>query len=341
MKANLPEGDLDGVSRTVGALWKQLCGKHILFTGASGFFGSWMLETFLHANQTLGLGAKAVAVTRSGMQFAKQLPHLASHPQVEVLEADVASVPTPEGPVDFVIHSIVPDTGTPLPETASFFQAATQQLLDIALQKNASAFLLCSTGAVYQPKDPPAPFSERDPLVPLDGPLSYRQIRRRVEEQCSQALANRRTALKIARGFTFVGPRLPLDGNFAVGNFLHDALAGRTITVKGNGTPIRSYLYAADMAAWLWIILLKGSNRASYNVGSGEAITIGDLAKTIGTLFMQDVCIEGAPVPGTAPSCYLPQIGSALFPEKPISLPESLNRTTSWHQTSASMQARP
>jgi len=333
----LPLQDLEHVVSEVGSLWKILSGKRVLFTGASGFFGSWMLETFLHAGTTLDLPFRALALTRNTKRFSEHLPHIACDPRVEIMESDAATMPDPNGPVDYLVHSLVPDAGTPLTQKDLIFRSATQRLLDIALQKNSRAFLLCSTGAVYQPKNPPAPFSEDDPLVPLDAPLSYGLIRRRLEDQCRSALEKSGVALKIARGFAFVGPRLPLDANFAIGNFIRDSLAGGPIIVKGDGSPIRSYLYAADMAAWLWKILLQGTCGSAYNVGSSESTTISDLAKSIADLFATDVRIEHAPAPGNAPSCYLSRTDYELSPAKLVSMPESLDRTARWHQPSPSM----
>jgi len=331
----LPQQDLVDVCSSVGSLWEKLAGKRVLFTGASGFFGSWMLETFLHAGTSLNLPFQALAVTRNARRFSEKHPHLANDPRVEILEGDITHLESPEGPVDILIHSLVPDAGTSLPEMEAFFRSATDSLLAIAVQKSVSSFLLCSTGAVYQPKDPPAPFSEEDPLIPLNGPLSYGQIRRKVEDQCLNAWKEHDLPVKIARGFAFFGPRLPLDGSFAIGNFLRDAMAGGPIVVKGDGSPVRSYLYASDMAAWLWTILIDGPSGRVFNVGSLESITIGDLAYHIGRIFNLAVCLGSKSLPGAAPSCYMPVTVRA---EKELVLSSSINqdagitKTRTWHQ---------
>jgi dTDP-glucose 4,6-dehydratase len=337
MSAPLPPEDLEHVFHHAAGCWSHLDGKRVLFTGASGFFGSWMLESLLYAGNKAGIPLRAIAVTRDARRFSEYLPHLAGDPRVEILESDAATMPVPEGPVDYMVHSLVPDPGTPLPEMDVFFQSATGRLLDIAIQKSARGFLLCSTGAVYQPRVPSAPFSEDDPLVPLDGGLSYGQIRHRIENQCRHALASSAVALKIARGFAFVGPRLPLDANFAVGNFIRDALAGGPIIVKGDGSPVRSYLYAADMAAWLWMILLKGPPGRAFNVGSTEAISIGDLARQIGRMFDLDVLQGSHPLPGAAPSCYLPvtsRAESEMGQMLRTPLCDGIERTAGWHDKS-------
>lgn len=270
-----------------------------------------MLESLLFAGTKLELPFQSLVLTRNAKHFSESLPHIAGDSRVELMEADAATMPEPEGAVDYVVHSLVPDAGTSLGDQEVFFRSATGRLLDVAVKKHVEGFLLCSTGAVYCPHDSAGAFSEDDPRVPPGGPLCYGQIRRKVEDLCLEAWKYRNVPVKIARGFTFVGPRLPLDAGFAIGNFIGDGLAGRPITVKGDGTAVRSYLYAADMAVWLWTILLGGQPGRAFNVGAEEAVCIGDVASSVGLLFDAQVVVEGKAEAGMAPSIYVPLTGRA------------------------------
>jgi len=92
--------------------------------------------------------------------------------------------------------------------------------------------LLASSGAVYGPQ--PASLSQ----IPedysgcpawLDPNAPYASGKRVSEQMCSQHAQELDIRFTIARCFAFVGPHLPLDQHFAIGNFIGDALAGRTL----------------------------------------------------------------------------------------------------------------
>ena len=148
---------------------------------------------------------------------------------------------------------------------------------------------------------------------------------------------------KIARCFAFVGPHLPIDAHFAIGNFIRDGMRGGPLQVRGDGTPYRSYLYAADLVVWLWTILLRGKSCHPYNVGSEEALSIGQLAATVAEAFQpaRNVAIEKKPAPGAAALRYIPGTKRAreeLGLHVKVDLREAIRRTLLWHEQAKLME---
>jgi nucleoside-diphosphate-sugar epimerase len=92
------------------------------------------------------------------------------------------------------------------------------------------------------------------------------------------ALLDSGVNVKIARMFAFVGACMP--NKFAAINYIMDALSGGPIKIRGLNVT-RTYLYAADMAAWMWNILLNGKPGNTYNVGSDKPVTMRELAQII------------------------------------------------------------
>ncbi len=147
---------------------------------------------------------------------------------------------------------------------------------------------------------------------PLD-PKSAYGIGKRMAEHLCALYSDSSFETKIARCFAFVGPYLPLDIHFAIGNFIRDGLKGGPIIVKGNGTPYRSYLYAADLAIWLWTILFKGQNQHPYNVGSNESLSISEVAQRVAEQFSTKTTVEirDASNPQKVLELYVPDIQRA------------------------------
>ncbi|MDD5711284.1 MAG: NAD-dependent epimerase/dehydratase family protein [Smithellaceae bacterium] len=337
------QADLEYIFAQTQSLWNELKETRIFITGGTGFVGCWLLESFLYANEELGLNAQAIVLTRDGQAFRKKAPHLASRPAISLHEGDVRSFSFPNGEFSHVIHAAAdasPQVGVDDPLTSfDTIAAGTRRVLEFARTCGAGKFLLTSSGAVYGKQPPPLThLSEEYSGAPdtLGERSAYGEGKRAAEFLCSAYGRTYGIQTKIARCFAFVGPYLPLDAQYAIGNFIGDGIRRRPVHVKGDGTPYRSYLYAADLAVWLWTILFLGKPQRAYNVGSEEAISIADLASTVAKAFGSEsrVVIDEKAEGSSLPERYIPSTARAreeLGLRQNIDLEEAIRRTINWH----------
>jgi dTDP-glucose 4,6-dehydratase len=335
--------DLDYVVQQTREVWEDIRGKRVFITGGTGFFGSWLLETFAWANAALDLGASALVLTRDPASFAREVPHLANIPSINFLVGDVRTFVFPPGEFSAIVHAATDSTGKHGPKDPfSLFDTivnGTRHMLEFATKCGARAFLVTSSGAIYgrQPIEVTnVPEEYTGGPDPLDPKSDYGEAKRAAETLCALYASHGGVPAKIARCFAFVGPYLPLDVHFAIGNFIRDGLNGGPIRVNGDGTPFRSYLYAADLAIWLWKILLRGVPCRAYNVGSERAFTIKDVAQTVAQHFKNvGIEVSGRAVPGKPAERYVPRTQRArseLALQGRIDLSEAVRRTIEWHQ---------
>ena len=238
----LPADDLAAILTATAPLWPELANQRLLLTGGTGFFGTWLTESFLHINTALGLNAGITVLTRNPEAFRRKAPHLAHDSALTLLEGDVRDFRFPAAPHTHIIHAATeaspPGNSPEHPhQMLSTILAGTGRTLDFAAHTGARKLLLTSSGAVYgtqtmplMPEDyPGAP----DPLLP--GSV-YGEGKRASELMCSLA-AGPSFEIKVARCYAFLGPHLPLDAHFAAGNFLRDALAGTPSTSPRTARP--------------------------------------------------------------------------------------------------------
>ncbi len=340
---NLPAEDLDQILDHTKGLWEELRGTRLFITGGTGFFGCWLLESFIRANEELKLDASALVLTRNPAAFYKKVPHLAAHPAAQFHEGDVRSFDFPKGTFTHVVHAATEASARlneedPL-SMLSTITEGTRHTLEFARRCGAKKFLLASSGAVYgrQPAEIAQVPEDYGGAPDVMNPGSaYAEGKRLAELMCSVYQKKFGLETKIARCFAFVGPHLPLDAHFAVGNFIQDAMKGGPVRVNGDGTPYRSYLYAADLAIWLWHILFRGASGRPYNVGSDEEISIADLAKVVAATFQPEpeVRIAREPTPNKLAERYVPSVRRALLEldlRPTIGLREALDRTVDWY----------
>jgi len=336
--------DLEEIVQRHISLFEGLRGTRIFMTGATGFVGRWLLETLLWANARLDLGIVVLALTRDPDAFIRRSPHLANAACVHLLAGDIRTFAFPESKVDRVVH-LAAETNTDLsdPEPEAYLDVivgGTRRVLDFAEQAGVSSFTLVSSGAIYGSQPAIADrLQENDPYGPLPThPSAAYGEAKRFAELLTYARAERKGfAAQVARCFAFVGPYLPLDSGFAVGNFIRDALTAGEILVRGDGTPLRTYMYAGDMAAWLWKISMFGHAGHPYNVGSDETVTVAELARLVAGTVGHGVTVrilgERGRV-GVGPS-YVPDITRArteLELTLTRNLEESLAQTVAWNR---------
>jgi len=351
----LPPEDLAHILIHTRDIFPVLANARLFLTGGTGFFGHWLLESLLYANDELSLNLRATVLTRNAAAFRAKSPHITNHPAIMLLEGDVATFSFPTEPHTHIIHAATDSGGQQSAQSpeqlAASILSGTQHVLDFATQCSSPEppshqpirILYTSTGAVYGRSTtllhtPESYLETHHPQLPAH---SYEAAKLQAEQILLNASTldpePSRLAPVIARCFAFVGPHLPLDQHFAIGNFLHSALHHQPIHIKGDGTPRRSWLYMADLAIWLWTLLLRAPAGSAYNVGSDEGMTIAEAARlTAATLAPSiPVQIDGTPNPAAPRNSYVPDITRAqrdLNLNVTIPLAEALRRTAAWRK---------
>ena len=336
----LGPADIDYVVNTTAELWTELRGQRLFMTGGTGFLGCWLLETFAWANKKLSLGASATVLTRNPDAFKLKAPHLTAEPAVGLYQGDIQSFEFPTGQFSHIIHAAT-ESSTRLnaEQPMTLFDTivqGTRHVLDFATVCKAQKLLFTSSGAVHGRQPPELTHIPEDyPGAPdtMNPGSAYGEGKRTAELLCRLYAAEHGLQVKIARCFAFVGPHLPLD--FAVGSSIRDGLNGGPILVTGDGSPRRSYLNAADLAVWLWTILLGGEPCRPYSVGSEVNITIAELTRTVTRAFVPEprVAVSKAPRPGVAAESHVPSTQRATIElelHQTVELPESIQRTATW-----------
>ena len=293
---SLPKDDLEHILSKTRGLFKHVYKKRFFITGGTGFFGLWLLESFVWINDLLKLNSSVVVLSRNPEIFKKNNPYFKKIKSVRFLKGDMRSFRFPEGQYHYIIHAATDNN--PCSSFLDLFKnniAGTQRVLNFAKACHNEAFLFTSSGAVYgeQPVEMlRIPEDYRGAPATVNINSAYGESKRVSEFYCVNYAREFGLNVKIARCFAFLGPNLPLDVNFAAGNFVRDALKGGPIYVKSNKRVYRSYLYSADLIIWLWTILFTGRTNKPYNVGSSRPCSILALADLVAGVFSPKIEIK-------------------------------------------------
>lgn len=339
----LPVEDLEHIYQNTQDIWESFRGKSIFVTGGTGFFGKWLLESFIYVNEKLALNAKITTLTRNPEAFLMEYPFYKEHANtVQFVKGDILNYDfNLNEKFHFIIHAATSsdektNLSSPIMLADSIING-TKNILNFATKNPIVSFLNISSGAIYGTQ--PAEISkikESDCFgIDLYKPkASYYESKRASEMYASLYYEQYSLPVKTARCFAFVGPYLPLEKHFAIGNFINDVLNEKNIIIRSSGTSVRSYMYMSDLAIWLLTILIKGKNNTPYNVGSDFPITIKKLAEHISKNTKSSVIIDNA-YQNNTDNVYIPDVEKSysLGLSIKVDLIDSINKTLKFYKT--------
>ena len=333
--------DFSHISLNVVSIVDDLRNSNIFISGATGFFGRSLVESLIELDFIYQLQLNLFLLVRDISNFQSIFPNISRLPNVNVLEGDINNLSLPFIDISHAIHAAATSRIWVSPaQSMKTIIDGTDNILEWLGKCNVRRVLFISSGAVYgQLPIELNSFSEKFIGAPdtLSPNSAYGEAKRCAELKCAIASDKYGFDFSIARCFSFIGPYLPWETHFAAGNLINDAINQNVLNIKGDGSALRSYLYAADLVIWLLTILCRAPTSRAYNVGSDEIISILHLAETIKDIAGRNLRINilGNENLDLARSIYLPDISRAkqeldLSPK--ISLNDGITRMLNWHQ---------
>jgi dTDP-glucose 4,6-dehydratase len=301
----------------------------VLVTGGAGFIGSHLCEFLLEQ------GADVVCLDNLSTGSRDNIDRLPSA-RFSFIRHDVTNYIDVAESVDYVLHFASPASpvdyqNLPIP-TLKVGALGTHNALGLAKAKRAR-FLLASTSEVY---GDPLVHPQREDYwgnVNPVGPRGVYDEAKRFAEAITMAY-HRYHGLdtRIVRIFNTFGPRMRRDDGRAIPNFIHQALEGAPMTVYGDGSQTRSFMYVSDLVDGIWR-LMQSEIHDPVNLGNPQEMTLLELAKRIIRLAGSASPIVFQPLPVDDPKIRQPDISRArtlLDWEPSVDVDEGLRRTIEW-----------
>ncbi len=273
--------------------------RRYFVTGGTGFIGRPLVQRLLARPDT-------DLVTVLTRRSPDSLP-FANHPKVAFHIGDIVDVPLPAlASYTHLIHGAAEANDLLQPDQPKYYYTVvegTRRVFEWAREREIENVLFISSGIVVKDCD-----------------TVYCRAKRMGEFIGKLTLDN----FKLARVFSVMGEEMPLNGQYALGRFIHQAqYEGRVSYYKSNIQ--RSYLHVEDVAEWLEAIMDRGVNKLPYDVGGNERLDIEEIARRVGQRWNVPVSTYLRP---PRDSIYVPNLAAArsLDLTQTISFDEALSR---------------
>jgi len=295
--ADVVENDLAYIVSNLQEEIGHIAGKNLLITGGAGFLGHYLVQAITYWNRQAAKGRQIRLTVYDN--YSRGIPGwmkpLGGSNHLALIKHDVTN-PLPANIEDFqyIIHAACIASPTyyrrcPI-ETMDSNVNGLRYLLEYARRqkekgKAIEGFLFYSTSEIYgdpQPENIPTPETYRG-NVSCTGPRAcYDESKRYGETLCVNFAQQHGLPVRMARPFNNYGPGLKISDRRVIPDFARDVLSGRDIVMLSDGSPKRTFCYAADAIVGYFKILVKGRDGEAYNIGVEKPeISMADLAGKI------------------------------------------------------------
>ncbi|MCU1448951.1 MAG: NAD-dependent epimerase/dehydratase [Acidimicrobiales bacterium] len=302
----------------------------IVVTGGAGFLGSHLCRALLDR------GDDVIALDNLLTGSVDNVEDLFERGSFTFVKHDVTNYVHVSGPVDAVLHFASPASPRDYLEhpikTLKVGSLGTHKTLGLAKEKGAR-YLLASTSEVYgDPEVHPQPEGYWGHVNPVGPRGVYDEAKRFAEAMTMAYQRAHGVDTRIVRIFNTYGPALRAGDGRVVSNFLVQAIAGKPITVYGDGSQTRSFCYVSDEVRGI-LALLDSDHMGPMNIGNPDEFTVRQLAEMVIELTGSSSEIVREPLPVDDPTQRRPDITLArkvLGWEPEVALEEGLRRTAQW-----------
>lgn len=290
--------DLDRVADDA-LLEKELRGKRILVTGATGLVGSWLIRALACMNRRHGSGMRIYGVIRNAAKAdAIYGDSFRAREDVRFLTANITApdfaekVRNESGELDLVIHGAAVTASKMMVEqpveTIMTAIEGTRNVLELAKAAGAQRFVYLSSMEMYgtladeSGRDIPATEDRLGFLDLTKVRTDYPESKRMCENLCIGFGHEYGLSVMIARlSQTFGAGILPWE-NRVFSQFARSAMQGTDIVLHTKGLSEGNYCYTRDSVRGILTIAVRGEAGQAYNVSNEKThTTIAKMAQLV------------------------------------------------------------
>ncbi|MCS7074037.1 MAG: SDR family oxidoreductase [Bacteroidia bacterium] len=303
-----------------------------LITGGAGFLGSHLCDRLLEE------GFEVICMDNFITGSIQNIEHLFGNPAFTFVQYDVTNYVHVSGELDYILHFASP--ASPIDylkypiQTLKVGSLGTHKIMGLAKAKQAKV-LLASTSEVYgDPLEHPQNESYWGNVNPVGVRGVYDEAKRFMEAMAMAYMRYHGVEVRIARIFNTYGPRMRLNDGRVLPTFVGQALAGKDLSVFGDGSQTRSFCYVSDLVEGLFRLLMSDI-REPVNIGNPAEITILQFAEEVLKQIQSTSKITFYPLPEDDPKVRQPDITKAktlLGWEPKIERQEGLRLTIEYFQ---------